>query len=458
MGILEDDRPLAAYGLAERIQGSVVQPGDAEWDEARQAWNLAVDQRPAAVVLAESAADVVATVEVAASRSMSVAAQGTGHAASPLRLDDQTILLRTSRMREVTVDPVAGTARAAAGALWQDVTAVASEHGLAALAGSSPDVGVVGYTLGGGLSWLARSHGLAANSVTAIEVVTADGVLRRVDETSDPDLFWALRGGGGSYGIVTAIEFRLYPITEVFAGMLLWPIERAGEVLHAWREWSDTLSERTISVGRILQLPPIPDIPEPFRGRSFVAVEAVHQGDQAEGDALIAPLRALEPEIDTFGIIPASALQHLHMDPEHPVPGVGDGMLLADLTPKAIDTVISLAGAGSGSPLLSYEIRQLGGAIGRSGPGRGALDMIDAGFVTFAVGIAMTPEMGAAIEQRLDLLAAALEPWSTGTAYANFTERPADPARVFPGDRHWRLRQVKATYDPAGMFRSNHPI
>ncbi len=458
MGVIEDDRSIAASGLAERIQGSVVLPGDADWDEARQAWNLAADQRPAAVVLAECAEDVVATVEAARARSLSVAAQGTGHAAGPLRLDDRTILLRTSRMREVTVDPVARTARAAAGAIWQDVTAVASEHGLAALAGSSPDVGVVGYTLGGGLSWLARSHGLAANSVTAIEVVTADGVVRRVDEATDPDLFWALRGGGGSYGIVTAIEFRLYPVAEVYAGMMLWPIEQAAEVLHAWREWTDTLPERTIAVGRLLQLPPIPDIPEPFRGRSFVAIEAVHQGDEAEGAALIAPMRALEPEIDTFATIPTSALQHLHMDPEHPVPGVGDGMLLADLTPTAIDTLISLAGAGSGSPLLSLEIRQLGGAIGRSGEGHGALDMIDAGFVTFAVGIAMNAEMGAAIDQRIDLLHAALDPWNAGASYANFTERPTDPARLFPGDRHGRLRQVKATYDPSGMFRANHPV
>ena len=205
--------------------------------------------------------DVVSVVNAARELGLRVAPQSTGHNAGPLGDLDGTILLKTSAMRDVQIDPVARVARVEAGAMWMDVTPAAAEHGLAALAGSAPDVGVAGYTLGGGLSWLARSHGLAANSVVAIEVVTADGVLRRVDETHEPELFWALRGGGGSFGVVTAIEFRLYPITEVYAGVLFFPLDRAAEVLEAWRQWLPSVPDSVTSVGRILRFPPIPDLP-----------------------------------------------------------------------------------------------------------------------------------------------------------------------------------------------------
>src|SRR5205823_5583506 len=281
-----------------------------------------------------------------------------------------TVLLKTSRMRRVEIDAETQTARVEAGVIWIEVVEAAAEHGLAALAGSSPDVGVVGYTLGGGLSWLARKYGFAANQVTAVELVTADGRFVRADRENEPDLFWAVRGGGGSFGVVTALEFRLYPLTEVYAGVLFWPVERATEVLNAWREWIETVPDELTSVGRILQLPPLPDIPEPLRGRSFVVVETIYAGGEEEGVALNAPLRALEPELDTVAIVPMEALSHLHMDPEFPVPGAGEGMLLEELDPEAIDALVDSA---VGSSLLSVEVRHLGGAVGRPSPLHGAL-------------------------------------------------------------------------------------
>ena len=209
--------------LREELNGAVTVAGDAGWDNARAAWNLAVDQRPAAVAEPETVADVVAIVRFARERGMRVAAQGTGHGAAALGSLEDTVLVKMHRMRVVGIDPEARLARAQAGALWGDVVGPASEHGLAALAGSSHDVGVVGYTLGGGLSWLSRKHGLAANDVVAIQVVTADGRVRVVSADHEPDLFWALRGGGGSFGIVTAIEMRLHPVEELCAGMLAFP-------------------------------------------------------------------------------------------------------------------------------------------------------------------------------------------------------------------------------------------
>jgi FAD binding domain-containing protein/berberine-like enzyme len=451
--------PLDPSELRARVTGDVVLPGDPEWDAARLAWNLAVDQRPAMVALPETSDDVAAVVAYAAQAGRRVAVQGTGHGAVARggELSD-SILLKMERMRGVQIDAAGRTARVEAGVIWSEVAEAAAEHGLATLAGSSPDVGVVGYTLGGGLSWLGRRYGLAASSVVSVEIVTADGELRRIDAETDADLFWAVRGGGGSFGAVTAIEFALFPLAEVYAGVMLWPIERASEILHAWREWAADMPDDMTTVGRLLQLPPIPDIPEPLRGRSFVAVEAFYLGDEAEGTALVAPIRALGAEIDTVATIPVAALQHVHMDPEHPVPGLGDGMLLDDLSATSIDALVAAAGPGSGSPFLSVEVRQLGGAIARPAVGGGAVSHLDADFALYAVGIAMSPEQAAAISAHVSLLHEALAPWASETTYLNFAEADIAGDRLFGPYAHHRLRAVKAAYDPADLFRSNHPV
>jgi len=445
--------------LRGRVSGDVFTPGDPGWDEARLAWNLAVDQQPAAVVIADGADDIVETVRFARRMGYTVAGQGTGHGASSLeRRLDGTILVKTHRMRDVEIDPVGRWARAGAGALWMDVTEPAQEHGLAALAGSSPDVGIVGYTLGGGLSWLSRTYGVAANSVTAIEVVTADGELVRTDAETEPALFWALRGGGGNFGIVTAIEFRLYPIAQVYAGTMFWPIERAPEVLRAWHELAPRMPEAMTTVGRLLMLPPIPDIPEPLRGRKFVVVEAIHLGDAGDGAALLQPLRDLQPEIDTTGVIPIGALSKLHMDPEHPVPGSGDGFLLDELPAEAIDALAARAAAGELDTLLSVELRQLGGAVARRMPGSGAVGHFAASYAMFAVGIAPFPEAKLAVQGAIAQVKQLLGPYAASSGYINFVETATDTAELYPATVHQRLRELKRWYDPADMFRSNHPI
>jgi hypothetical protein len=282
-------------------------------------------------------------------------------------------------------------ARVGAGVVWSEVSTAAAEFGLAALAGSGPDVGVAGYTLGGGISWLARRYGLAANSVLAVELVTADGRVVRADQYHEPDLFWALRGGGGAFGVVSALEFELYPVAAVYAGTLFWPMEQAERVLNAWRAWAQKSPNELTSCGRLLNLPPLPDLPEQLRGRSLVAIEVAHVGDRTEAAAYLQPLRALAPEMDTVTTIAAAQLARLHMDPDHPVPGAGDGRMLAALPAEAIAALVGVAGHGTGSPLLSVEIRHLGGAFGEVAAGAGALASIDAPFGMYAVGIAVTP-------------------------------------------------------------------
>src|SRR4051794_1683891 len=457
--ISQDVATISAEALRERLTGDFVTPSDSNWDEARLAWNLAVDQRPAAVAIVETIDDIAEVVRYARANGLRVAGQSTGHNAHPLAEGlENTVLVKTHRMRGVQIDAAAGVARVEPGTLWMDVTHPAGEHGLAPLAGSSPDVGVTGYVLGGGISWLGRKYGLAANSVIAIEIVNAEGEVIRTSSVENSDLFWALRGGGGSFGIVTAIEIRLYPVKELYAGWLIFPMERADEVLNAWRDWVDTVPDEVTSVGRLLQVPPLPDIPEPLRGRRLVVVEAAMIMDEAKASKLLAPLRKLGPEMDTFATKPATELQELHMDPPHPVPGRGDHMLLRDLTRAGIENVVEVAGAKSTSPLLSIEFRHLGGALGRVEQGSGATASLDAAFAMFAVGMTMDPVMTAAVSAYLPVVKQALARYDSGREYLNFAEHRTDVRRLWPADTYARLRQVKADHDPLDVFRANHQV
>jgi FAD binding domain len=451
--------PRGPSGLAAALEGEIVLPADHDWDEARRAFNLEIDQRPAAVVFPESAKDVAAAVRWAAERGQRVAPQATGHNAGPLGSLEHAILLRTDRMRDVTIDPQARIARVQAGVVWLQVVEAAARHGLAALAGTSPNVGVVGYTLGGGLSFLGRKYGLATNNVQAIELVTADGRLVRADRDSEPDLFWAFRGGGGSFGVVTAIEVRLFPISEVYAGLLWYPIEREGEVLPAWRELTqaDPPDELT-TMGRFLNLPPIPEVPEPIRGKSFVIVEACHLGDRARADELLAPLRAIGPVNDTIQPIAMPALSHMHLDPEQPVAGVGDGLMLAAMPAEALDAFIDVAGSGARVPLGNIELRHLEGELGRARPANGALASLEAPYILFMGGFTPVPELVAPEQGQVDAIKEALAPWAAPHMYLNFAETRRDPASLWTEQAYHRLRTIKAAVDPGDLILSNQPV
>ena len=445
--------------LRSTVLGEVVLPQDEGWDTARQAWNLVADQRPVAVVFPAGREDVQAVVGFARRNDLRVAAQGTGHGAAARESLDDAILLNMSQLNDVQIDPDAQTARVEAGAIWQAVAEAAAEHGLAGLAGSSPDVGVVGYSLGGGIGWLARKYGMATNSILAIELVTADGESVRADAENEPELFWALRGGGGNFGIVTAMEFRLFPVAEIYAGMMLWPIEHARDVLNGYATWVDSVPDEMTSLVRLLQVPPIPDVPEFLRGKSFVGIEAAYLGTPEDGDALLAPLREIAPTfMDTVQTMPAAELHKLHMDPEQPVPGLGHHTLLADLTSETIEALLEAAGPGSGSPLVSVEVRHLGGALGRTPQDHGALPVMDASFIVYGVGIPMSPEIATATAASLDALVSGLEQWSTGGTYSNFAERPLESQTAFGSETNRRLSEIRASVDPKDLFLANHPI
>lgn len=434
--------------------------GDPAYDAGRTGWNVAAQQRPAAVAHPTTVDQVSRLVRAAASAGLRVAAQNTGHAAGTLaahRLDD-VVLVRMGGLDGVYVDSTHRTVRVEGGALWSSVVEAAAPHGLAALHGSSPHIGVTGYSLGGGLGFYARKLGLAANSVLAVELVTADGEVVRADDRTNPELFWALRGGGGNFGIVTALELRLHPVADAYAGMLLWDLADAEKVVRAWASWCTTSPEEITTSLRAMRFPPKPELPDFLRGRSLLIVDGVALLEDEEAARVLEPLRSLAPELDTFGRIPAAAVAGVHMDPVDPTPTVGAGTMLARLDDEAIDAFLGAVGPGVDTPVFLAELRQLGGALGRPAEGAGALSHLPASHAAMFLAIAATPELAADGTTRTAAVVDVLEPWAAGRNFLNLTERTVDPATAYDGDAWARLRRVKADVDAQGLFLANHAI
>ena len=434
--------------------------GDPGYDEGRLAWNRNALQTPAVVVMAESARDVQAAVRLARAEGRGVGVMATGHGVATAV--DGGVLVNTSRMRGVAIDPAARTARVAAGARWSDVIPDAAAYGLACLPGSSSGVGVVGYTMGGGFGWLGRRYGFAADSVRAAEVVTADGALVRAAPDENPDLFWGLAGGGGNFGIVTALEFALHPVANVYAGNLFYPVERARDVLAFWAEWNRTLPDAMTSAVAFRRFPPLPTVPEAFRGRVFAALRGCWCGpDLGEGGRLVAAARAaLGPaEIDTWQVSPVSGLDMVSMDPVDPIAAHQHSELLPDLPSATIDTLVDL---GTDSPLIMLELRQLGGALGGVRTALSPLAHSTARFSMNAIGVTPTPEAVPAVRGYLGRVAAAMRPHATGATYLNFLDLDgATPERVraaYSADDWARLVALKGRLDPDNVFRFNRNI
>lgn len=437
------------------ISGRIVSPEDAEWDAARRTFNLLLDQQPVAIAFPSDERDTASIVQLARDQGLRVAPQATGHNAGPLGSLDGTILLNTSELTGVAIDSASKRVRVGAGTKWEAVIATLSDAGLAALHGSSPDVGIVGYSLGGGMGWLARKLGLQANSVTAIEMVTADGRLVRADATREPELFWALRGGGGSFGVVTSVEFAVYPVDKLYAGALLFPFERSAEMLRTWNGLLPSLPDEMTSWALLLHLPDLPFVPEPLRGGSFCAVMGAFLGGEARGRELLSPVRRLGPIMDTFGMVEPVELAELAMDPPEPLPYLSSHQLLDELPSQTIDRLVAAAPPSSQLGILQF--RHMSGAIARPVPDAGARATLPGEICAFAIGIVMDEPSGATVVSSLEAVETILAPHSVGQ-YANLVEDPADPSQFFDPETWSRLRNVKTAYDPEDVFRGNHPI
>ena len=446
-----------ARALRVDVKGGIVAPEDRRWDEARQAWNLLADQRPALVVQPANADDVAATVRFAAAAGLRVAPQCFGHAAVRLGELGGAILLRTSGMTDVSIDAEQRTATVSAGAAWRDVIGPAAEHGLVGLHGMSAGVGVFGYALGGGIGWLSRLHGLASTHIKSLEVVTADGESRHVDADSEPELFWALRGGGGGPAVATSMEIALFELREAFAGTLMWPIQTAREIVHAYREWTLTAPDEVTSTIRLLRFPPLPEIPDPLRGRELVAITLAFTGSEAEGNELVAPLRALgRPHLDTLATIPARGLGEIAGDPQDPVPAIGNGLLLEQFTGETADAYLELGGPDAQTPFVSLEIRHLGGALNRSAPDPGAAGPVTGEALVFATGVPVGSDP-AALDNAHDALQDRMAPWiGERRSLLTFDERGGSLRSAFTAPVADRLAAVTRSHDPDGLFLAGH--
>lgn len=431
--------------------------GDRGYDEARVPWNLLVDARPAAVAYPALPEEVATVVRAAAAAGLKVAPQGTGHGAPPLagRLGD-AVLLRTSAMTELRVDVDRREARVGAGVLWGDVVERAGAAGLACQHMSSAGVGVVGSSLGGGLSWYGRRYGLQCSALTAVEVVLADGTAVRATDRVDSDLLWAARGGGGGFGVVTAVEFDLVPVAAPYAGMLVWDWTQAERVLRAWAAWAKTAPDTATTVARLFQAPDLAWLPDGVRGRRVVVIDGTVVGPADEAARLLAPLRGLHPEIDTFDVVPAASLARLHLEAEEPTAAHADSTLLDDLTDGAIEALVAAAGPGSGSRLLFVEVRQLGGALARPSPRGGALDHVDGSFLVLGVGVDDDPARWSDLRDDADRVVRALAPWGSGSLYLPMVDRRTDGRQGWPQETWERLSAVRAAADPHGLFVVAH--
>ncbi|GIK36811.1 MAG: FAD-linked oxidase [Chloroflexota bacterium] len=448
--------------LRPAIQGTVITPDDPQYDEARQAWNLSVDQRPAMIVIADGVEDVVGAVRFATQAGLNLTVQGTGHGV--VRPANDSLLLITSKMKTVRVDAAAQTAWVEAGVKWGEVLEKTQAVGLAPLLGSSPDVGVVGYTLGGGYGWLGRKYGLATDSVRFFELVTADGRLLRASETENSDLFWGLRGGGGSFGIITGMEIKLYPVSTVYGGNLFYPLSMAKEVYARYRDWITSVPDELTSSIVIMNYPPIPEIPEFLRGQSFVIIRGLYCGPVQEGEALLQSWRDWRaPYFDGWRVMPFSEVGTVSAEPLDPMPIHSSGAWLAELSDEVIDILLRTVAPGSNgpSPLIFAEIRHVGGAVARVSPQASAYGNRDAAFLLHLLGVTPTPEAYRQLAQYTGQIKEQLRPYLTGGVYMNFLEGEESQRRVESGyapEAYRRLAALKAAYDPDNRLRSGFNI
>ncbi|WP_405060077.1 FAD-binding oxidoreductase [Kribbella sp. NBC_01505] len=450
-----EDGSLVA-GLRELVRGRVIGPEDESWDAERAAWHLLADQRPVAVVHVADADDIGVAVRFAGQHGVGVSAQPTGHGATPAT--DGAILLRMGALTGLSVDLAAGTARVEAGARWRDLNQALNGSGMSSLPGSNGDTTVVGYTLGGGLGWFGRKYGQAANLVRSFEIVDADGEPRRVTAESDADLFWALRGGGGDFAIVVAMELALVPAPEIFGGRTMWPIQHAKELLRTFAEVTTTVPDELTLWIWLLNFPDVPFVPEAMRGQWAVALDAVFLGPEDEARKLLAPFEAVAaPLMSGTAMIPLREIGLIAQEPEEPVPGLLKTVLLSDFDAAAIDALLDAAVPGEPSPLFAFEVRHLGGAFARADVSQGAAGTIDPPYLLLAGGFVAAPEMGAAVETALAGLHDKMKPWIRERMVLNFAT-DEELASLFPSGAVERLAAIKHRVDPHNTIRSNHPV
>jgi FAD/FMN-containing dehydrogenase len=435
---------------------STIRPGDAGYDDERTGFQAAVEHQPDVIYAADSAADIRAAVEFAAANHLPVAVKATGHGQSVPASGG--VLISTRRMTGVHVDKDTRTTSFEAGTRWDQVIDECAPHGLAPLSGSAPHVGAVGYTLGGGLGLLSRRYGYAADSVRSIDVVTPDGAMRTVTADTEPDLFWALRGGRDNFGVVTKLEVELVPVAQLYGGGLSFPGEHAQSIVDTYLSWTGGVPELMASSLALARFPDLPAIPDPIRGRHVAQVRVAYTGEPAEGDELLAPLRAAAPRLlETVRNMPYAQSGSVHNDPIEPVATYSTNVLLS-----TVDSGVLLEHTRPDAAVpFIVEIRHLGGALARPPALPSAIGHRDAMYLLSLV----TPLDGSididTVESAHQRVHDGQRPWVIGRALNFLSGQAATVDRVrdaYEPEDYRRLQRLKARYDPDNMFRFNHNI
>ena len=456
-----DARELSAAEIdafASRISGGVLGRGDAEFDAARRVWNGTVDRRPALIARCMNTSDVQATVRFAAAHQMRLSVRGGGHHIAGNAVADGGLMLDLSGMRTVEIDPARRIARVAPGALLGDFDRQAQAHGLATPLGINSTTGVAGLTLGGGFGWLTRQHGMTIDNLLSATVVTADGNVRVASSSSEPDLFWALRGGGGNFGVVTSFEFRLHPVgPEVYAGLVVYPFAQARQVMRAWRDFANDAPDELSAWMVMRKAPPLPFLPASAHGTEVVILPIVYNGALDAGARAVAPLLKLgDPIGSALGPTPYAGFQTAF----DPLLGAGarnywKSNNFSALGDAAIDVLIASASALPG-PECEIFVALLGGAMARVKPEATAYVGRDARYIMNVHGRWSDPGDDARVRAWARQAFETAAPHATGSGYVNFlTEDEAERVAASYGANHARLQTLKRRYDPDNLFRMN---
>jgi FAD/FMN-containing dehydrogenase len=459
------DIPVLAEGsvaeLAAAMRGRVVRPTDSDYDRVRAIWNGAHDRYPALVAQCAGVSDVIRALEFARSEELRVAVRSGGHSIPGHSTVDGGIVVDLSPMQGIRVDPQRRTARAEAGVTWSTFDHETQAFGLATTGGLVSSTGIAGLTLGGGIGWLMRKHGLTIDNLLSADVVTADGRLVHASADENPELFWGLRGGGGNFGVVTSLEYRLHPVGPmVTAGGVFYPGADAGDVLRAYREWTETAPDETTTLVNLLTAPPAPFIPEAWHGKPLVAIIGMHAGPADEAERVLRPLRGIAtPVADLFGPMPYVAMQSL-IDPLWG-PGASSYMkagYLSGLDDETIDALVAQHATVT-SPKTEVHVQHLGGAVARVPADATAFGDRGAPFVLNIIASTFTHEGYDEAVDWAQAAYAALAPALTGGAYVNFlSNEGSERVRAAYGSTYERLVALKDEYDPTNMFRLNQNV
>jgi len=451
----------ALQDLRTKVRGDLLRPGEGTtYEEARKVYNGMIDRRPAIIVRCVDVADVIAAVNFARDQKLAVAVRGGGHSGPGWCTVDDGLVIDLTRMRGIRVDPEARTVRVEGGARWGDVDHATHPFGLATPSGFISTTGVGGLTLGGGIGYLSRTYGLTLDNLLSVDMVLADGRFVTASGKENKDLFWAVRGGGGNFGVVTAFEYRLHPISQVYGGPMIWPLEKSGEVIRWWRDFILKAPEDINGWFGFLTVPPAAPFPEAYHGKKAVGIVWCYSGPMEKAEERFKPMRAFgPPAIDFVGPIPWPALQSM-FDALYPagLQWYWKADFFNELTDKAIDLHVKY-----GSQLPSFHstmhLYPINGAAHRPAPGDTAFSFRDANFAQVIVGVDPDPANNPKLTEWAKNYWLALHPHSAGGAYVNMImDEGEEMVKSAYRDNYSRLAQIKAKYDPGNLFRNNQNI